>query len=146
VFRQVMYTRWEQEAHRRRAEGVATPDEYGALWRGHLERLYGDAVRLGELDAWGWIGIPHFVHSRFYCYSYAFGQLLVLALYRRYQEEGDAFVPRYLELLASGGSGAPDELLERVGIDLRAPGFWQSGFDILDDLVREFEATGGRGG
>lgn len=141
VFRQVMYTRWEQEAHARRAEGVLTADEYGALWRGQLERLYGDVVRLGALDAWGWIGIPHFIHSRFYCYSYAFGQLLVLALYRRYQEEGDRFVPRYLELLSSGGSGTPEELLGRVGIDIAQPRFWQEGFEMVEELVREFEAV-----
>jgi oligoendopeptidase F len=141
VFRQVMYTRWEQEAHARRAEGVLTADEYGKIWRGQLERLYGDAVRLGALDSWGWIGIPHFIHSRFYCYSYAFGQLLVLALYRRYQEEGDRFVPRYLELLASGGSGTPEELLGRVGIDIAQPRFWQEGFQMVEALVQEFEAV-----
>jgi oligoendopeptidase F len=141
VYRQVMYTRWEQQAHARRAEGVATADEYGALWRAQLGRLYGDAVRLSDLDGWGWIGIPHFIHSRFYCYSYAFGQLLVLALYRRYTEEGDRFVPRYLDLLAAGGSGTPEELLARVGIDVHAEGFWQQGFAMLADLVDEFRRT-----
>ncbi len=141
VYRQVMYTRWEQRAHARRAEGMVTPDEYGALWREENARLYGDAVRLSELDRWGWIGIPHFIHSRFYCYSYAYGQLLVLALYRRYLEEGDRFVPRYLDLLAGGGSGTPEELLGRVGIDLHAPGFWQQGFDALRDLIEEFRGT-----
>ena len=74
------------QAHARRAEGVVPAEEFGALWRGENERLYGDSVKLGDLDHWGWIGIPHFIHSRFYCYSYAFGQLLVLALYRRYLE------------------------------------------------------------
>lgn len=141
VFRQVMYTRFEQRAHARRAEGVATVEEYGALWREESQRLYGDAVRLSELDRWGWIAIPHFVHARFYCYSYAYGQLLVLALYRRYLDEGDRFVPRYLELLAGGGSGTPEELLARVGIDLRSPGFWQHGFDALADLIRDLEQT-----
>ena len=141
VFRQVMYTRWEQAAHARRAEGVATADEYGALWKGQLGRLYGDAVALSGLDHWGWIGIPHFIHSRFYCYSYAFGQLLVLALYRLYTEEGERFVPRYLSLLAGGGSGTPEELLARVGLDVHAEGFWQNGFDTLSDLIAEFEKT-----
>jgi oligoendopeptidase F len=141
VFRQVMYTRWEMEAHARRADGVVSPDDFGALWRAQTERLYGDAVRLSDLDRWGWIGIPHFIHSRFYCYSYAFGQLLVLALYRRYQEEGDRFVPRYIDLLSGGGSGTPDELLARVGIDLRAANFWQQGFDTLKELVAEFAKT-----
>ncbi len=141
VFRQVMYTRWELSAHARRAEGVVPADEYGAMWRAQLDRLYGDAVRPGELDRWGYIGIPHFIHSRFYCYSYAYGQLLVLALYRRYLDEGDRFVPRYLELLGGGGSGTPEELLARVGIDLREPGFWQRGFDALRDLIEEFRAV-----
>lgn len=141
VFRQVMYTRWEQAAHQRRGHGVVTAADYGALWREQLGRLYGDAVRLGELDQWGWIGIPHFIHSRFYCYSYAFGQLLVLALYRRYLEKGAAFVPQYLELLAGGGSGTPEELLDRVGLDLHAEGFWQQGFATLGELLDEFERT-----
>ena len=141
VYRQVMYTRFEQRAHDRRAEGVVPVDEYGALWKEESARLYGDAVALSELDRWGWIAIPHFVHSRFYCYSYAYGQLLVLALYRRYLDEGERFVPRYLELLAGGVTVTPEELLARVGIDLRAPGFGQQGFDALADLVAEFEKT-----
>jgi len=91
VFRQVMYTRWEQEAHARRAQGVVPVDEYSDLWRNQMGKLYGSVVALDPLDKWGWIGIPHFIHSRFYCYSYAFGQLLVLALYRLYQERGQAF-------------------------------------------------------
>lgn len=141
VFRQVMYTRWEQQAHARRAEGVVPAEEYASLWQRQMAGLYGDAVALDPLDGWGWIGIPHFIHSRFYCYSYAFGQLLVLALYRRYEQEGERFVPRYLELLAGGGAGTPDELLAGVGIDLRDPVFWQAGFLAIDRLIEEFERS-----
>ncbi|MBI3979758.1 MAG: M3 family oligoendopeptidase, partial [Chloroflexi bacterium] len=76
IFRQVMYTRWEQRAHGRRAEGVATADEYSAVWLEENRRLYGDTTIFEPLDRWGWIAIPHFVHYRFYCFSYAFGHLL----------------------------------------------------------------------
>src|SRR5262249_3268559 len=96
IFRQVAYTRYELQAHARRAEGVAPPEDYCALWQQQMERLYGDAVAAGPLDRWGWITIPHLVHSRFYCYSYAFGQLLVYALYRQWERDGSAFVPHYL--------------------------------------------------
>jgi oligoendopeptidase F len=83
----------------------------------------------------GWSYIPHFIHTRFYCYSYVFGQLLVLALYRMYKEQGAAFVPRYLELLEGGGSDAPERLLKPLGVDFRDRSFWQKGFDEIRTLV-----------
>ena len=86
---------------------------------------------------WGWAYISHFIHSRFYCYSYVFGELLVLSLYQKHQEEGEAFVPRYLELLAQGGSQPPQKMLEPFGIDLTAPDFWQKGYDFAGSLLRE---------
>ncbi|HEX9874978.1 MAG TPA: M3 family metallopeptidase, partial [Deferrimonas sp.] len=78
-----------------------------------------------------------FIHARFYCYSYVFGELLVLALYQKYLEEGEAFVPRYLELLRAGGSRSPQELLAPLGIDLSDPGFWQKGYDFVRGLLEE---------
>ena len=83
--------------------------------------MFGDAVELTDDYAWWWLYIPHFVHSPFYCYAYAFGELLVLALLRRYDEEGAAFVPRYLELLRAGGSESPAVLLSRIGLDVNDP-------------------------
>lgn len=139
VFNQVSYTRWEQKAHARRAEGVVPAEDFAALWMDERKKLWGDAVKLFPRDRWAWISIGHFVHFRFYCYSYAFGQLLVLALFRKYEQEGKAFVPRYVELLSSGGSDTPQALLARMGIDLAAPGFWKQGFDILAGLIDEFE-------
>jgi oligoendopeptidase F len=91
-------------------------------------------------DGWGWITIPHLVHYRFYCYSYAFGMLLVFALYRQWERDGAAFVPRYLELLAAGGSDTPVELLRRMGIDLLDAAFWARGLDVLADLIEQFRA------
>jgi len=139
VFSQVSYTRWEQKAHARRAQGVAPAEEYSTLWMDERRRLYGDAVRFLPQDRWGWISIPHFIHHRFYCYSYAFGQLLVLALYRKYQDEGPAFVPRYVELLSSGCSATPQKLLSAIGVDVADPAFWDRGFVTLEALLDDFE-------
>jgi oligoendopeptidase F len=139
VFRQAMYTRWEQRAHARRAAGLVTADEYGALWQEELRRLYGDAVAFGPLDRWGWITIPHFVHYRFYCFSYVFGHLLALALLKRAEAEGPTFAERYLALLAAGGSDRPETLLAQVGVDPWAPGFWEQGFASLADWIAQFK-------
>ncbi len=139
VFNQVSYTRWEQRAHARRQKGVVPVEEYAKLWMDERERLYCDTVRFFPRDRWGWLGIGHFVHYRFYCYSYAFGQLLVLALFRKYEQEGESFVPRYVELLSSGSADTPQRLLARVGIDLSEPGFWERGFEALEGMLDEFE-------
>jgi oligoendopeptidase F len=102
--------------------------------------VFGDSVTLGDDYGWWWLYIPHFVHSPFYCYAYAFGELLVLALLRRYDEEGAAFVPRYLELLAAGGSEPPAAVVARVGLDISDPKFWDGGLALLETLVEQAEA------
>jgi oligoendopeptidase F len=96
-------------------------------------------VKFSALDRWGWVTIPHLVHYRFYCYSYAFGMLLVFALYQRWRNEGASFVPRYLELLAAGGSDAPDRMLTKLGVDLADPAFWKNGLDYVGRMVDELE-------
>lgn len=139
IFRQTMYTRWEQRAHRRRAQGVVTADEYSAMWAEESQRLMGDAVTFDSLDRWGWITIPHFVNYRFYCYSYSFGHLLTFALYRKYQELGETFAPAYLNLLASGGKDRPEVLLNEMGLNPLEPDFWNTGFQVLEGLLEEFK-------
>jgi len=134
-------TRFEMAAHARRSGGPLAAEELGELWWAENARLYGDAVEMIPAYRWGWSYIPHFVHSRFYCYSYVFGELLVLALYQRYRDEGATFVPRYLEFLAAGGSEAPDVLLGRLGFAIDDPAFWQRGFAVLRDLLTELEGT-----
>jgi oligoendopeptidase F len=141
VSRQVVMTRFEEKLHAaRRAEGELPVERVNALWLEANRPMFGDAVRLNEHYAWWWLYIPHFVHSPFYCYAYAFGELLVLALLRRYDEEGSAFVPKYLELLRAGGSRTPPELLARLGLDITDPRFWDGGLAVLEGMVAEAEA------
>jgi len=144
VFRQVVMTRFEQMLHEaRRSEGELPIERISALWMEANRPMHGDAVRLTDDYGWWWLYIPHFVHSPFYCYAYAFGELLVLALLRRYDAEGDAFVPRYLELLRAGGSEAPAVLLARLGLDVTDPAFWEGGVALLAELVEEAERLAG---
>jgi oligoendopeptidase F len=144
VFRQVAMTRFEQSLHAaRRSEGELPVERVNELWMQANRPMFGDSVALSDDYAWWWLYIPHFVHSPFYCYAYAFGELLVLALLHRYDAEGDAFVPRYLELLAAGGSDTPAALLARIGIDTADPGFWDGGLALLEDLVAQAEALAG---
>lgn len=138
VFRQIALTRFEQSLHgARRAEGELSASRIGELWLQANRNMYGDSVRLTDDYGWWWSYIHHFIHSPFYCYAYGFGELLVLALYQLYQQEGRAFVPRYVDLLSAGGSASPEALLARVGIDIEAPGFWNRGLDLLRGLVDE---------
>lgn len=139
TFRQNVLTRFEIAAHRKRGEGLLAPDDYCALWWEENAKLFGDAVEMIEPYRWGWSYIGHFIHARFYCYSYVFGELLVLALYQKYLEEGDSFVPKYLDLLAAGGSRPPKELLRPLGIDLARPDFWQKGYDFVRGLLEELK-------
>jgi oligoendopeptidase F len=140
VFRQVAMTRFEESLHAaRRAEGELALERINELWMAANRPMFGDAVELGDDYAWWWLYIPHFVHSPFYCYAYAFGELLVLSLLRRYDAEGAAFVERYRELLAAGGSEAPAELLARIGLDVRDARFWDGGLSLLEELVAEAE-------
>lgn len=139
VYRQNVLTRFEQAAFSRRQAGRLTPQAVGQLWVEANGKYYGDAVEMPDGYRWGWSYIPHFIHSRFYCYSYVFGQLLVLALYRMYREEGKSFVPKYLALLEAGGSDSPEALLKPLGVDIHDPKFWQKGFDEIRGLVKRLE-------
>ncbi|NNL86191.1 MAG: M3 family oligoendopeptidase [Myxococcales bacterium] len=140
VFRQVAMTRFEQALHRaRRDEGELAVSRVNELWMAANEPMFGDSVHLGEHYACWWLYIPHFVHSPFYCYAYAYGELLVLALLQRYDAEGDAFVPRYVDLLRAGGSDRPEALLARVGLDITSLSFWGGGLDLLEKLLVEAE-------
>ena len=140
VFRQNVLTRFEEKAFAARTEKRLTHDALGTLWLEANGKYYGDAVEIPDGYRWGWSYIPHFIHSRFYCYSYVFGQLLVLALYRMYKDEGKSFVPKYFALLEAGGSDTPEALLEPLGVNTRAAEFWQKGFEEIRALTAKLQA------
>jgi oligoendopeptidase F len=139
TFRQNLYVDFEYRAHQEGAVGYLSAERLGDLWVEQLDAAYGQSVEQLPAARWYWSAIPHFVHTRFYCYAYVFGQLFVLALFRRYLEEGAAFAPRVIELLASGGSRAPADLAAALEYDLEDPAFWAGGYRVLDELLGELE-------
>jgi oligoendopeptidase F len=142
VFRQVAMNRFEELAHTaRREEGELSVDRIGTLWGESQEELLGDAVEVTENYKSWWSYVPHFIGTPGYVYAYAYGQLLALSVYGRYLAEGEAFVPRYLEMLAAGGSRSPEELAAIAGLDLTDPGFWRSGLDLVRGQLEQAEAA-----
>jgi oligoendopeptidase F len=139
TFRQNVLTRFEERLHLERKDGLLTADHICDLWWEENSRLFGDTVEMIEPYRWGWSYISHFIHTRFYCYSYTFAELIVLSLYQSYQNEGDSFIPVYREILASGGSRSPADTVRAGGIDLTDPGFWQKGYDVLHELIGELK-------
>jgi len=141
VFRQVAMNRFEDRMHRaRREEGELPPEWFGDAWMETQNAMFDGSVTLGDHYRHWWSYIPHFLHTPGYVYAYAFGELLVLALYARYQEAGDAFADDYLDLLRAGGSDWPHRLVGRLGVDLTDPSFWQQGLDAIDDLIARAES------
>lgn len=138
VMRQAYFVIFERDAHAAILDNKS-PDDLYALYQENLREQFGDSVEISDEFRYEWISIPHIYNTPFYCYAYSFGQLLVLALYRRYQQEGDAFKPGYLRLLAHGGSARPEEVLREVGIDMSDPAFWQGGFDVIRDMIDQLE-------
>jgi oligoendopeptidase F len=138
VFRQVTMYRFEQEAHRRRREEGELPVErLNEIWQGTMQEMFGASLTLGDEHRWWWLYIPHVYNTPFYVYAYAFGELLVLALYARYQKEGTPFIDKYLALLSAGGSQRPTEIVRALDIDIAAPAFWQGGMDLIRRMVGE---------
>jgi oligoendopeptidase F len=139
VFRQVAMNRFEHAMHSaRREQGELPADRFAELWLETQADLLGDAVELHDDYGVWWSYIPHFVDTPGYVYAYAYGNLLALSVYRRYEEQGAGFVGSYLELLRAGGSAPPEELGRIVGVDLADPGFWSAGLDLIE---RQLEAA-----
>ena len=139
VLRQSYFVLFERTAHEEVRAGRST-DELEGLYLESLAEQFGEAVELVDDFRYEWLSIPHIYHTPFYCYAYSFGQLLVLALYRRYQREGEAFKPGYLRLLAHGGAARPEEILGEAGIDMRDAEFWRGGFRVVEEMIEELEA------
>jgi oligoendopeptidase F len=138
VGRQGFFALWEKEVHELIHQGK-TADEIAARYQASLHDQFGDAVEINDDFRWEWIAIHHFYQVPFYVYAYAFGQLLVLALYKRYKEEGASFKPKYLKILSYGGSKAPAAVLREAGINIKSAKFWQGGYDVISELIDELE-------
>ncbi|WP_287482544.1 M3 family oligoendopeptidase [Caldilinea sp.] len=139
VMRQTFFVLFEKAAHQAILEN-ASQDRLNELYMENLHRQFGDSLDIAPEFQHEWVSIPHMYHTPFYCYAYSFGQLLVLALYRRYQQEGDAFKPGYLKLLSYGGAARPEQMLREAGVDMTNPDFWQGGFDVIAGMIDELEA------
>jgi oligoendopeptidase F len=139
VLRQSYFVLFELEAHQAILAGRSLED-LNEIYLAKLAEQFGDSVLVAPEFRYEWLSIPHIYQTPFYCYAYSFGQLLVLALYRRYQEQGAAFKPGYLELLGYGGSARPEAILAEVGIDMTDRRFWQGGFDLVRQRIDELEA------
>ena len=140
VFRQMAMNRFEHDVHTgRRRDGELSVDRFAEMWVTTQMELFGGSVEITDGYKIWWSYIPHFISTPGYVYAYAYGQLLALSAYGRYRQEGESFVPRYLELLAAGGSRSPEQLADIVGIDLSDPGFWDFGLELIDAQLREAE-------
>jgi oligoendopeptidase F len=138
ILRQIYFAMFERDAHAM-IQNNASTDELSAAYMENLKEQFGDSVELSDEFKWEWVSIPHIYHTPFYVYAYAFGQLLVFSLYQQFKAEGESFKPKYLKILSSGGSEAPEKILSDAGIDIRSPKFWQGGFDVLSRMVDELE-------
>ncbi len=145
VFRQVSMNRFENSIHTaRREEGELPTGRISELWMETQRAMFIDSVTMTDNYGLWWSYIPHFISVPGYVYAYAFGELLVLALYARYQEMGDGFADGYIKMLSAGGSDWPHEIVKPLGIDLTDPDFWNQGLKILDDMVSEAEELAGQ--
>jgi oligoendopeptidase F len=130
IIRQAFFALFEVEAHDLIGKGGSVEDLSGRYYA-NLEKQFGDGVALSEEFRWEWASIPHIYEVPFYVYAYAFGQLLVLALFHQYKTEGSTFIPRFRRILSAGGSAGPSRILARAGIRIDTEDFWQGGFDLL---------------
>jgi len=138
IQRQVFFALFEREAHEMVHEG-ASVDELANAYMHNLHTQFGDAVEVSDEFRWEWVSIPHIFDVPFYVYAYAFGQLLVFSLYQQYKAEGEAFKPRYLKILSTGGSKAPIKVLSEAGVDVSQPSFWQGGYDFIRQQIEALE-------
>ncbi|RYG93995.1 MAG: oligoendopeptidase F, partial [Alphaproteobacteria bacterium] len=140
VVRQIAFYEFERRLHTARKDGELTSDQIGEIWLSVQGESLGPAIRISEgYETW-WSYIPHFVHSPFYVYAYAFGDCLVNSLYAVYQNAEDGFQERYFALLRAGGTQHYAELLKPFGLDATDPSFWDKGLSMIEGLIDELEA------
>ncbi|MBN9308756.1 MAG: M3 family oligoendopeptidase [Devosia sp.] len=141
VVRQIAFYTFEREVHTRRKEGELTTADLNRIWLDIGAESLGPGIKLNDGYDIFWAYIPHFIHSPFYVYAYAFGDCLVNSLYAQYEKSSEGFAERYFELLQAGGSKHHSELLAPFGLDARDPKFWDLGLGMIERLINELEAT-----
>ncbi|HYG86072.1 MAG TPA: M3 family oligoendopeptidase [Azospirillum sp.] len=142
VIRQIAFFDFETRIHTERRDGELTPERLGEIWMGVQTDSLGPALRFDAGYRNYWAYIPHFIHSPFYVYAYAFGDCLVNSLYAVYQEADAGFAERYLKMLSAGGTLRHKELLAPFGLDASDPAFWQKGLSVIRNFVDELEKAG----
>jgi oligoendopeptidase F len=142
VFRQVAMNRFEERVHTERREvGELSVEQFNTAWADTQTAMLGDSVEITDGYRTWWSYIPHFMGTPGYVYAYSYGQLLALSVYRAYERQGSDFVPRYLDMLAAGGSKSPEELGRIVGLDLADPAFWDGGLQIVAEQLEAAESA-----
>jgi len=141
VVRQIAFYTFERKVHTARKEGELTREQLDQIWLDVSVESLGPGVKLNDGYGIFWSYIPHFIHSPFYVYAYAFGDCLVNSLYAQYERASDGFAERYFELLKAGGSKHHSELLKPFGLDARDPGFWSLGLSMIERLIGELAET-----
>jgi oligoendopeptidase F len=142
VVRQIAFVGFEQRIHDERRAGELSSDRIGEIWLDVQRESLGPAIRFDDSYRHYWTYIPHFVHTPFYVYAYAFGDCLVNSLYDAYEQAHDGFAARYLALLRAGGTLRHRELLAPFGLDAADPGFWARGLAVISGFIDELEALG----
>lgn len=137
IVRQAYFVLFEIAAHEAVQKGATVP-ELNTIYLNNLKDQFG-RIKIADVFQHEWKYIPHIYHTPFYCYAYAFGNLLTLALYRMYEKEGKAFVPKYLKLLSYGGSKAPGDMLKELSVNIESESFWQQGFDLIEEELDELK-------
>lgn len=139
VVRQIAFYTFERKVHTARKEGELTPDQLNAIWLEVQAESLGDGIKFGEGYETFWTYIPHFIHSPFYVYAYAFGDCLVNSLYARYRESEQGFQEKYFAMLKAGGTKHHSELLKPFGLDAADPEFWDKGLAVISGMIDELE-------
>ncbi|HEX3504951.1 MAG TPA: M3 family oligoendopeptidase [Xanthobacteraceae bacterium] len=142
VVRQIAFYTFERAVHTERRNGELTAERIGELWLDVQRESLGPAIELKPGYENFWVYIPHFIHSPFYVYAYAFGDCLVNSLYAVYEHAAEGFAERYLAMLSAGGTKHHSELLKPFGLDARDPSFWQGGLGVIERMITELETLG----
>ncbi|MBT5855653.1 M3 family oligoendopeptidase [bacterium] len=137
--RQNMFSRFEMAAHAQMSESRMGTEELCDLYTSELKKMFGDAVTYTPEYRWEWATIPHIYQVPFYVYAYNFGNLLVIALYQQYLEEGESFIPKLKKMLAMGSSASPKEITEAIGVDIESPEFWRKSLTYIEGMINELE-------